>query len=325
MINMHPQGRVASEAECPNAGIDVSKEHLNVHLFDLGWRVDNDASGRDALIVKLKQSEVDLVVVEATGGYERGLVTALHRAQVNVARVNPRQAREFAKSMAELVVHLPWVKEAPPMALRVMQSRWGSCSPNGRLTLNPLLVRAPREAVDYVIVHELCHLRHHHHGPAFYRLLGRYVPAWKPPLSERELQVIADSFRSSPNNDEMHFATDIQLEPDGPPLRRVAKACQFRSEIARLYIEGHTCDAIRRALEKAGVHVSESTVRRELGRSRSEDTNPKIPKTHGPSESAKAPPSRLLISGGERTGKEIAADFFKGRITNPLFRDKAKT
>ena len=45
--------------------------------------------------------------------------------------------------------------------------------------MNPLLVRAPREAIDYVIVHELCHLRHHHHGPAFYRLLDRYVPDWK--------------------------------------------------------------------------------------------------------------------------------------------------
>ena len=92
-----------------------------------------------------------------------------------------QRARErFSRRVVELAAHLPWVKETPPMALRVMQSRWGSCSPNGRLTLNPLLVRAPREAVDYVIVHELCHLRHHDHGPAFYRLLGRYVPGWKP-------------------------------------------------------------------------------------------------------------------------------------------------
>lgn len=91
-----------------------------------------------------------------------------------------QRARErFTRRVAELATHLPWVKQAPPMALRVMQSRWGSCSPNGRLTLNPLLVHASRDAVDYVIVHELCHLRHHDHSPAFYRLLGRYVPEWK--------------------------------------------------------------------------------------------------------------------------------------------------
>jgi len=102
MMNMHSQGRVASGAPRPNAGIDVSKEHLDVHLLDIDLRVDNDASGWDALIAKLKESDVDLVVVEATGGYERGVVTALHRAQVTVARVNPRQARDFAKSMGVL-------------------------------------------------------------------------------------------------------------------------------------------------------------------------------------------------------------------------------
>ena len=89
-------------------------------------------------------------------------------------------AREWLiRRVADLAARLPWVRQAPPVTLRVMQSRWGSCSPNGRVTLNPLLVRAPREAIDYVIVHELCHLRHHHHGPAFYRLLDQYVPDWK--------------------------------------------------------------------------------------------------------------------------------------------------
>jgi len=102
MMNMHSQGRVAGGAPRPNAGIDVSKDHLDVHLLERGSRIDNDASGWDAVIAKLKESDVDLVVVEASGGYERGLVTALHRAQIDVARVNPRQAREFARSMGVL-------------------------------------------------------------------------------------------------------------------------------------------------------------------------------------------------------------------------------
>lgn len=61
----------------------------------------NDATGWDALIAIFKETEVDLVV-EATGGYERGLVSALQGAGVAVARVNPRQARDFAKSMGVL-------------------------------------------------------------------------------------------------------------------------------------------------------------------------------------------------------------------------------
>ena len=101
-MNMHSQGRVTSEATRPNAGIDVGKDHLDVHLLDIDQRVDNDASGWDALIAKLKESQADLVVVEATGGYERGLVCALQGAGIIVARVNPRQARDFAKSMGVL-------------------------------------------------------------------------------------------------------------------------------------------------------------------------------------------------------------------------------
>lgn len=65
-------------------------------------RLDNDAKGWDGLIAKFSQAKVDLVVIEATGGYERGLVCALQGAGITVARVNPRQARDFAKSMGVL-------------------------------------------------------------------------------------------------------------------------------------------------------------------------------------------------------------------------------
>jgi transposase len=101
-MNMHPQGGVASGAQRPNAGIDVCKHHLDVCLGPLDQRFVNDANGWDALIAKLKNADVDLVVVEATGGYERGLVCAMQAAGVAVARVNPRQARDFAKSMGVL-------------------------------------------------------------------------------------------------------------------------------------------------------------------------------------------------------------------------------
>lgn len=62
----------------------------------------NDASGWDEVTAKLKDADVGLVVLEATGGYERGLMCALQGAGITVARVNPRQARDFAKSMGVL-------------------------------------------------------------------------------------------------------------------------------------------------------------------------------------------------------------------------------
>ena len=99
---MHPQGGVATGAVRPNAGIDVSKLHLDACWLSHDLRLDNSASGWNELITKLEAASVDLVVVEATGGYERGLVCALQAAGISVARVNPRQARDFAKSMGAL-------------------------------------------------------------------------------------------------------------------------------------------------------------------------------------------------------------------------------
>lgn len=67
----------------------------------------------------------------------------------------------------------------PALRLREMRSRWGSLAPSGRITLNTCLVRASTECLDYVIFHELCHLRERGHGPRFYALLERYVPEWR--------------------------------------------------------------------------------------------------------------------------------------------------
>jgi predicted metal-dependent hydrolase len=56
--------------------------------------------------------------------------------------------------------------------------RWGSCTPSGKINLNPELVKAPKGSIEYVIVHELCHLIHHNHTNAFRNLLFRMLPDW---------------------------------------------------------------------------------------------------------------------------------------------------
>ena len=70
-------------------------------------------------------------------------------------------------------------KAAPRMIIRAMQSRWGSLSPAGTMTLNVNLIRAPRACIEYVVTHELCHVEYRDHDAHFYRLLERVLPDWK--------------------------------------------------------------------------------------------------------------------------------------------------
>lgn len=86
------------------AGIDVSKATLDVALSSGAEvaQMTNDAEGIDGLVKKLKSAAVDLAVMEATGGYETAVATALVGAGFRVAVVNPRQVRDFAKASGRL-------------------------------------------------------------------------------------------------------------------------------------------------------------------------------------------------------------------------------
>ena len=85
----------------------------------------------------------------------------------------------FAGKIAYLTDRLPWVNKIPPFRLLSMEKQWGSCSASGQIILNPHLIKAPRECIEYVIIHELAHLKHHNHGPEFQRLIDIHVPDWQ--------------------------------------------------------------------------------------------------------------------------------------------------
>lgn len=78
----------------------------------------------------------------------------------------------------------------PKLHIRSMRTRWGSLSKSGNLTLNPVLIQAPRECIDYVITHELSHLKYHDHGAEFYKLLERIMPDWEKMKHRLELALI---------------------------------------------------------------------------------------------------------------------------------------
>lgn len=69
--------------------------------------------------------------------------------------------------------------ESPGIRVRKMIGRWGSCNGSNSILLNSELVKAPSYCIDYVIAHELCHLRYRDHGPKLQRLLSRMMPDWR--------------------------------------------------------------------------------------------------------------------------------------------------
>lgn len=92
-----------------------------------------------------------------------------------------RQAeRVFGERLEALLPrfqHLPI--QHPKLAIRRMKARWGSCGANGIVTLNLRLIQVGKLLIDYVIVHELCHLVEHNHSKRYYALLDRMLPDWR--------------------------------------------------------------------------------------------------------------------------------------------------
>ncbi len=67
----------------------------------------------------------------------------------------------------------------PRIFVREMRSRWGSCTAAGKMTLNLKLVMVPKQFIDYLIMHEMCHLIEHNHSQVFYVLMSKVMPRWE--------------------------------------------------------------------------------------------------------------------------------------------------
>lgn len=95
-----PRGSAVSVS----VGIDVSKEGLDVAFTPVlqPMRASNDPAGIDSVLQHLRQFEVRLVLLEATGGYETAAACALQAVGYDVVVINPRQARDFARAMGQL-------------------------------------------------------------------------------------------------------------------------------------------------------------------------------------------------------------------------------
>ncbi|CAN5454247.1 SprT family zinc-dependent metalloprotease [soil metagenome] len=84
-------------------------------------------------------------------------------------------------SIAEPLIHKFKRHNVEPssIVLREMPTRWGSCTPKGKIILNPELIKAPKGCIEYVIIHELCHLIHHDHTQKFLDLQTKEMKDWE--------------------------------------------------------------------------------------------------------------------------------------------------
>ena len=92
-----------------------------------------------------------------------------------------RKAKDKFHSTARPLIERFKKYEVEPDAfvVREMHLRWGSCTPTGKIILNPELIKAPTACIEYVIVHELCHLVYHDHSRKFIELQSKEMPDWQ--------------------------------------------------------------------------------------------------------------------------------------------------
>lgn len=120
--------------------------------------------------VKLLRGQLHVSGPHITPGDVQSLLSKWYKSRAQIV---------FADRLKAVSDTLPWLHTLPALHMRAMKKQWGSCSKSGKILLNPSLVKAPKDCIDYVLTHELCHLQEHNHSPKFYRELEAVLPNWR--------------------------------------------------------------------------------------------------------------------------------------------------
>lgn len=137
--------------------------------------------------VRTTRAQAEQFVREHAAWVRRQL-DALARMALETPTAEPFSDDELAdlRKRARIVIPARVAHFAPAVgvsygrvALRIQKTRWGSCSAKGNLNFNCLLVLAPPEVLDYVVVHELCHRIEMNHSPRFWAEVERVLPGYR--------------------------------------------------------------------------------------------------------------------------------------------------
>jgi predicted metal-dependent hydrolase len=161
--------RLRAEAQQP--GMQLRYDHgSSLPFLGQNLTLDIRPGPRTRVRRQGERLEIELSAPSHAGHVERAVESWLRRQANDV----------FAERLTTCYGRIGWMQvQRPALRVRRMRSRWGSCSGAGRVTLNLRLIHLPPELIDYVIYHELCHLREMNHSRRFYALMARAVPDWK--------------------------------------------------------------------------------------------------------------------------------------------------
>lgn len=132
------------------------------------------------------QAEIDRFVQAHADWIEKHRAIQSHRPPSPMAREVPPEEEARLRALAAQIIPTRVEEYArrmgvTPAGIRITgaRKRFGSCSGKNRLCFSWRLMQYPPEAVDYVVVHELAHIRHHDHSAAFYALIAQYLPDYR--------------------------------------------------------------------------------------------------------------------------------------------------
>jgi len=132
---------------------------------------------------RLKITKASFSSVSLKGGYLQVSVVRKSDDEVKKALDSWYRVKAREQFQKRLMSWEEWCRNrklpTPRLQMKSMKKRWGSALKSGAIILNPELIQAPSVCVDYVITHEICHLRHPDHGPRFIRLLTQLLPEWR--------------------------------------------------------------------------------------------------------------------------------------------------
>lgn len=183
--------RACASAPSPSGEITVV-DGIEAHIVrkrvkNVNLRIARDGSHVDVSAPSwVSDSEVEAFIRSKSAWIASRMVQAAQAPMARAAQATPEEVAAWRETVSACVPALVAAWEpimgvkAGKLAYRNMTSRWGSCQPStGRICINVRLALYPPECLEYVVVHELCHLLERGHGPRFHQLMDAFMPDWK--------------------------------------------------------------------------------------------------------------------------------------------------